>query len=195
MSKNYIPFHIDNFAEIQRSLQELYRDQYTGTSLKAFSKEWNRENFLELYDIVDQFFKDNNATISSCRFFYTPSGQKLGVHSDGDNHDPKYWALNIPIFTSKSMHWQEWFAYEGELKKASTGVYSDYTQPANPENLIMIDRLVLTAPHILRVGIFHRVVNDSNEDRLIVSIRFETNSLDQLLTRIAETASNVSPNP
>jgi hypothetical protein len=195
MNKNYIPFRIDNFAEIQRSLQELYRDQFTGTSLKAFPKDWNRKNFLELYDMVDQFFKDNDATISSCRFFYTPPGQQLGVHSDGNNYDPNYWALNIPIFTADSMHWQEWFAYDGELKKASNGVYRDYVQPANPEKLIMIDRLILTAPHLLRVGIFHRVVNNSSESRLIVSIRFQTNSLDRLLTRIAETASNVSPKP
>jgi hypothetical protein len=68
MNKNYIPFHIDNFAEIQKSLQDLYKDQYTGTSLKAFPKEWNRENFLKLYDVVDQFFKDNNATIIFSRF-------------------------------------------------------------------------------------------------------------------------------
>jgi len=195
MNKNYIRFHINNFAEIQKSLQELYRDQYTGTSLKAFPKEWNRENFLELYDVVDQFFKDNNAIIVSSRFFYTPAGKTLGVHLDGEGYNTNYWALNIPIFAAKSMHWQEWFKYDGELKQESNGVYAHYIQPLNPEKLLMIDRLMLNSPHVLRVGIFHRVVNDSAEDRLIVSIRFRTNSLYQLLTRIAETASNVSPNP
>ena len=195
MSKNYIPFYIDNFAEIQKSLQELYRDQYTGTSLKAFPKDWNRENFLDLYDVVDQFFKDNNATIIFSRFFYTPAGKTLGVHADGEKYDPDYWALNIPIFTGKSMHWQEWFEYDGELKTESNGVYRNYIQPATPENLLMVDRLLLNSPHLVRVGTFHRVINDSSNDRLIVSIRFMTNSLDQLLTRIEETASKVSPNP
>ena len=195
MNKNYIRFHIDNFAEIQKSLQELYRDQHTGTSLQAFPKDWNRENFLELYDVVDQFFKNNDALIVSCRFFYTPAGRTLRVHLDGEKYNTNYWALNIPIFVPKSMHWQEWFKYDGELKQESNGMYSSYIQPLNPEKLLTIDRLMLNSPHLVRVGTFHRVINDSSEDRLIVSIRFRTNSLDQLLTRIAETASNVSPKP
>lgn len=191
MNKNYIPFYIDNFKKIQKSLQDLYREQYTGTSLKAFPKEWSRENFLEIYDVVDKFFKDNDATFVSSRFFYTPAGQKLGTHIDGKNYNSNYWALNIPIFCGDSQHWQEWFDYDGEIENVRSGVYTDYVIPSQPEKLKLIDQLILTTPHILRVGIFHRVVNDSPENRLIVSIRFQTNMLDRLLTRIAETSSNV----
>jgi hypothetical protein len=186
MKDNYIPFFINDFSRIQKILQNHYRNEYQGTSLKAFPKEWNRENFLELYDIVDKFFKDNKSEIISSRFFFTPAGKSLGVHIDGKVQEPNYWALNIPIFCEEKDHWQEWFEYDGELQISENSVYANYILPKDPSKLKLIDQLTLTTPHILRVGVFHRVVNKSSSDRLIVSIRFNTESLDNLLNVIRE---------
>lgn len=187
MKENYIPFHVKDFKKIQLSLQDLYKDVLSNTDLKSFPKDWSQENFLDLYEIVNNFFNANNAQIVSTRFFYTPPGKSLGVHADGEWYEPMYWALNIPIFCAEDNHWQEWFDYHGDLNAIrSNSVHQHYILPNDPAKLELIDRLTLTTPHFLRVGTFHRINNQSSQGRLIASIRFETNAMRSLLSSVRE---------
>lgn len=191
MKENYIPFHINNFDRIQKNLQDRYSNEFQGTELKAVAKDWTRENFLELYDFINEFFNSHNATVVSARFFFTPAGKSLGVHADGEWYEPMYWALNIPVFCSDTGHWQEWFDYHGDLNAIrENSLYTHYILPDDPLKLELVDRLTLTTPHLLRVGTFHRVINQSSEDRLIVSIRFDCNTMGKLLNSIREQQSS-----
>jgi hypothetical protein len=165
---NYVLFPIDNFLEIQKELQHKFSGFIEGSILKTKIFEWSQENFGQLYDQVNK-----KLVVRRARLFLTPPHRILDYHIDGNRINENFWALNIPIDVPLADHWHEWYDYTGELTTMQDSVYTDYFVPADTTKLTISDRLLLTEPHLVKVGIMHRVVNNTDKNRLIVSIRFD----------------------
>lgn len=186
MIENYFPFTVDNFNTIQEELYSLYGHLTTTDQLQTNKIDWTRENFLSLYDKIEELFIGRDESVATARLFYTPPHAELETHVDGDFIAEKYWALNIPIWVDSENHYQEWFSYNGELYKDVNNVYASSIKPKNPEKLVSVDRLVLLNPHFVKVGIFHKVVNNSSQGRLVLSIRFNSKRLGKFIESLKE---------
>lgn len=182
IKSNHFPLEIENFKEIQDLLSIKYKHHLDYNLLFSESIEWSEESFPGLYKEVEQHFLKFNATVLRSRFFMTPAGRELETHIDGTKQRDDYWALNIPIVCDTHNHWQEWFDYDGEIENFSDKIYTSYIVPKNNDQLILVDKLVLNTPHFVKIGKFHRIVNQSTKPRLILSIRFSTVDLTKLIT-------------
>ena len=172
MNVNYIPFEIDNLATIQKELHSRYVNMTNSVKLQTQKVDWTKENFSSIYDPIQLLANKFNVSVTTSRFFYTPPHVELEPHIDGNVITEKYWALNIPISVDNSNHYQEWFSYNGEILIDSNQVYANSIKPKEPEKLVSIDKLLLLAPHFVKVGTFHKVVNNSDKGRFVLSIRF-----------------------
>jgi hypothetical protein len=65
-----------------------------------------------------------------------------------------------------------WYTYNGSLATDQSPVYQNSLNPAEPEKLVLADKLTLTSPHYVKVGVFHGVHNYVNHNRIVLSIRF-----------------------
>jgi len=182
IKSNYFPLEITNFKDIQQSLLMKYKHYLDHNILFSESVLWSKENFLELYLEIEQHFLKFDAKVIRSRFFMTPVGRELETHIDGTRQRDDYWALNIPILCDNSNHWQEWFNYNGEIENLSDSIYTSYIMPKNEKQLVSIDRLTLTTPHFVKIGRFHKIINQSIQPRLVLSIRFSTSNLENLIS-------------
>lgn len=172
MSANYVHFKLDNLETIQQELYAKYVDLARGDKLRTQKVEWNKENFSLLYDPIQQLATSNGVSVVTSRFFFTPPHSELEPHVDGKVITEKYWALNIPINVDRDNHYQEWFSYDGEILVDSNQVYANSIKPKESEKLVLVDQLVLLESHFVKVGTFHKVINNSNKGRFVLSIRF-----------------------
>jgi hypothetical protein len=182
IKSNYFPLEIKNFKEIQYSLSVKYKRYLSYSLLLSESVTWSEENFPGLYKEIEQHFLKFNSTVLRSRFFMTPGGRELKTHIDGTRQRDDYWALNIPIVCDTHNHWQEWFDYDGEIENLSDSIYTSYMMPKHEKQLVLVDRLTLTTPHFVKIGKFHKIVNQSTQPRLILSIRFSTGNLENLIS-------------
>ena len=125
-----------------------------------------------LYGPIQALATQFGISVATSRFFYTPPNSELEPHVDGKIITEKYWALNIPISVDIENHYQEWFSYDGELLVDSNQIYANSIKPKDPENLMLVDSLMLLTPHFVKVGTFHKVINNSSKGRFVLSIRF-----------------------
>lgn len=172
MSVNYFPLTLSNLEVIQQELYSKYSHLATGDKLQTLKIDWTPENFLSLYAPIQELVTRYGTSVRAARFFYTPNGVELEPHVDGKDITDHYWALNVPVKVESENHYQEWFDYTGEMRFDSNQVYTDSIKPKEPEKLVLIDKLLLTTPHFVKVGIFHKVINNSGHGRFILSIRF-----------------------
>jgi len=145
---------------------------------------WCRDNFGTLYDVLENKLKRFKVYVRVARFFFTNSGKRLDVHIDGTEElGHYYWAINFPIFVEKTDHYQEWYSYDGKYRRHYNETYTDSILLEEPEKIELIDKLILTEPHFVKVGIPHSISNQSDSIRLILSIRFLTynNNLIKIL--------------
>lgn len=157
------------FPEISNKLYQLHQDKFDTTTTGAVKIDWTQENFLELYDEINDLAHPRKVIIS--RFFITPGNGKLGVHVDKDLNINAY-ALNIPILADTENHVMNWFSYAGDLEYKETKTYNKSVSPAQPEKLVLQASLTITEPAFVQVGIFHNVKNNSSIPRIMLSIRF-----------------------
>lgn len=183
MIKYYLPFRVDGFDEMRKLYASKYEYLTATTQLGTQVIEWTSNNFPGLYDVVMDSIKGLDTFVIRSRFFITPPRSSLPPHVDGFYIDPKnYWALNIPIIVSDTNHWQRWFEYDDELFRLANNMYKFSLCARNPQNLRLKDKLVLTSPHFVNVGVFHDVFNNTDQHRIILSIRFAEKGLYQYVT-------------
>jgi hypothetical protein len=183
---NYTPFHIKDWKGIHKELSSKYHIPDNITSEVGTSTyDWTYENFgnfhYELTKLLSHFY----ITVKRARFFYTAPNSKLTAHVDGtDNVGHNYWAINFPIDIPLTGHYQEWYEYKGEYQEHFHRSYTESTLLKNPEDVKLIDSLILNRPYLVKVGIPHAVYNHSSNPRLILSIRFNDYSTTQLMNLI-----------
>jgi hypothetical protein len=191
---NYVPFHLANLSLIQNEVASVYRQFIDDADeLTATPVEWSTTNLPITRNTINDHLEKLGATVTRARLFLTLPNSVMAAHIDGNNVNDTYWALNIPIEVEQSNHWQEWYSYHGELLSNNNLTYTDYIRPANPNQLTVSDRLCFTTAHLVKVGTFHGVVNQTNYKRVMLSIRFSTPSIEFMLT-IAQKTCKITSN-
>ena len=174
MPNNFLPYKFDNFDKIQNQLQQKYYDESKLENFWSKQLDWNRNNFLDLYDhIEEKVCKTFSSSVAIARLFLTPPKAILSVHIDGNVYNYNRWALNIPKSVPLENHSQIWYRYNGQITPQFDEKYTDYCKPLNPELLVENERLLLNIPYFVKIGIFHAVENISEANRFILSLRFK----------------------
>ena len=185
MNNYYVPFNFPDYESVRKLLEEKYKNLLNPDKLDSILVPWTNEMFLRLYEYVEQKFKLTNTTVIRARFFNTPGNTKLDAHIDGhtgvNSVTNTYWALNLPIIIPGNNHIHEWYDYSGEYKRVHNEKYTSYISPEDPSLLVPIKTLILDKPYFVNVGHLHGVTNFSINQRLILSVRFETNNVFQFL--------------
>lgn len=177
---NYIPFHIKDWTGLHKELSSKYHSDSVGPNevnglVGTRVYEWTYENFGNFHSELTLLLTRFNIKVRRARFFYTAPKGQLNVHIDGTNQTGhNYWAINFPIHVPKKEHYQEWYEYKGEYKSSFNSSYTNSTLLENPQDIKLIDSLVLDRPYLVKVGTPHAVHNFSTHPRLILSIRFES---------------------
>jgi hypothetical protein len=191
---NYVPFDLANLSLIQNEVASVYRRFIDdAVELTATPVEWSTTNLPITRNTINNHLEKLGATVTRARLFLTLPNSTMAAHIDGNNVNDTYWALNIPIEVEESNHWHEWYNYHGELLSNNNLTYTDYIRPANPNQLTVSDRLCFTTAHLVKVGTFHGVVNQTNYKRVMLSIRFSTPSIEFMLT-IAQKTCKITSN-
>jgi hypothetical protein len=179
---NYVQLQLDDYKLIQSEVASMYRNFVDSADvLTATSVDWTATNLPVTYKVVNSKLEKLGARVTRARLFLTLPNSTMSAHIDGTSVVDTYWALNIPIEVEDNNHWHEWYSYHGELVTNSNSTYTDYIRPADPAQLVIADRLCFTTPHLVKVGTFHGVTNNSNKKRVMLSIRFNTPSIEFLL--------------
>lgn len=167
------PIQLESFEQGRILLHNKYRHQFNVNKIGASPIiKWSEENFPGIFEEIDNLAKERNVEVSRVRFFVTPKGQTLGVHTDGLQLDNFAYALNIPIVFAETDHWMNWFHYNGVISVGESATYSNAIRPKEIDKLILADRLTMLMPYYVKIGIFHSVNNFSDKERIILSIRF-----------------------
>lgn len=176
---NYIPFHIKDWTGLHKELSLKYPNDIVVPNTvngKVGTRvyEWTYENFANFYSELTLLLSRFNAKVVRARFFYTAPKGELKVHIDGSAQTGhNYWAINFPIHVPQTEHYQLWYEYKGGYKSNLDSSYAASTLLENPQDIKLIDSLVLDRPYLVKVGMPHAVDNFSTHPRLILSIRFE----------------------
>jgi hypothetical protein len=172
-SEYYKSATLESFAKAKLALYDKYKDRFDVSKQSATGLiPWSQENFPELFDEVESLALARNTKVMRCRFFVTPKQRQLLPHTDGRFIDELAYALNIPILFAEEGHYMNWYTYHGSLATDLSPVYQNSLNPAEPEKLVLADKLTLTSPHYVKVGVFHGVHNYVNHNRIVLSIRF-----------------------
>ena len=183
--KNYEPFPIEDFENIKDLLSKQYSFLCHGHSNVSKSFPWNSFTFPKLFEAVRDCVPDISLKLEACRLFLTPPKRVLQCHIDGSAINKNYWALNIPIIIPEKDHYQEWLEYSGAIADNQDATYDAYIKPAETDKKFfkIIDRVTVDRPYLVRIGTWHRVVNNTTQYRLILSLRFDQNTTEKLLDK------------
>jgi hypothetical protein len=183
--KNYEHFPIEDFENIRDSLSKQYSFLCDGYSNVSKSVPWNSNTFPILFERVRNSVSDIQLKVEACRLFLTPPARVLQCHIDGREINKNYWALNIPIVIPEQDHYQEWLEYSGAIADNQDATYDAYIKPAETDKRFfkIIDRVTVDRPYLVRIGTWHRVVNNTPQYRLILSLRFDQTTTEKLLDK------------
>lgn len=108
------------------------------------------------------------------RFYVTPAGTKMGIHIDGSS--PKVpFGLNFPVFNSADnyMNWYDIPEDQMHLFDAHKKYgYMPSFIPKKGADLKIIQSKQIDKPYFVKTDIMHNVVNNTDNDRIILSVRF-----------------------
>lgn len=134
-------------------------------------------------NILNRYFMENNINvplIRSCMLFHRPANFPQALHLDCNNDDPPKimnCAINIPIRNCEDSY-MEWYDGEYNTKvnsnKGADGIirkYLDLEWKAQPN---LIDKTIIDAPTLVRVGIPHKVTV-IDKTRSLITLRFQNN--------------------
>jgi len=168
---------LKSFPEIQNKLLTLHREKLFPIKKQAVTIVWTRENYLDLFDEINEIADEMKTSIMVSKFFITPEHDNLGVHVDSTKVSHKNWALNIPVLSHEDGHSMTWYDYHDEFKKVSDS-YNKSLQPKYVEKLVPLSTLMMEEPHYVKIGIFHGIKNPTPTPRIMLTIRFRNSFVD-----------------
>jgi len=120
--------------------------------------------------------------LKSAMFFFLKGKKHQGLHIDGfrlDRRKAADIALNVPIenCTDSRMVWYdgEYTAIENSkppLNLATNGPRTKYLELSWKGDPMLLDHVVINCPMLVRINIPHQVVNNSENRRVMLSLRF-----------------------
>lgn len=160
------------FPDIKNKLLNLHHDALYPIQKKAVDIKWSHENYLDLYDEIEDLARSLETTVTVSKFLIIPANLTTMAHVDGTFTDNMRWALNIPIVCAESNHYMSWYDYAGEYINNFNGAYRHALLAKEPNRLKRAARLTILEPHLVKVGILHSIENQNNMPRITLTIRF-----------------------
>lgn len=168
----YKKFHIDNYEEIRQQLYNFFINRF---ELVETLSGIPTDELLAAVPRLQDIFDEHNLTVSFCAGFIRSPRLAAPIHiDDGHEGSTTLLALNLPILNCKDTY-HYWF----DIPASDLGTIHDRgnTYRSMPVDfdwttLPQLDRLELTEPHLVRIDLPHNVVNDTDNYRMILSIRF-----------------------
>ena len=171
-SEFYKKIDIKCFPEIKDKLLALHYDQLYPIQKQAVDFKWNRDNFFELYDEIEDLARSLDTAVNVSKFFIIPTNWRTMAHVDGTDTNTMRWALNIPIVFAQDNHYMSWYSYSGEYVDDYNGAYRHALLAKEPHKLERVSRLTMLEPHLVKVGILHSIENLNPIPRITLTIRF-----------------------
>jgi len=158
-----------------KDLPEHYFEKEKHQTNEIFNKYVKREDFNK--DTLDWFRSNGLYLIHSMIFSYLPH-TKSAIHTDGFHDSPeskKFSAMNFSIGGSGSLEWYEPLDINNISPPLHTGVGKSPYNEIHESNARLLDSYKIKNPVLIDVDAFHRGVNDSDEHRYSLTLRWLPN--------------------
>lgn len=165
------------WVEIQNYiLEKVVPNEPPGLISKTFTL-YNQDFMLTMYKLLNGPLAKHgfvNRIPKGAILFGNGPGQSAGIHIDGyslERKNASNFALNIPILNC-DQGWMNWYKGEYDLVEDKTKEGLKLLKiewKGEPE---IIERALINEPTLVKVNVPHNVENLSNQQRLMLSIRF-----------------------
>lgn len=175
MKELFIPFNIPNFEEVQIELLNAIGHDYKESKIPhAFT--YTQMYMIEKCPKFMSWLKPRlKMPVRLYRYYITPPKSKLAIHIDGTNPTVPF-ALNIPVSGTKNTY-HSFYDTDTENIEPKTGAgYLYAMQPIDSLKLKKISELELLTPHVTNNEVLHGVVNDTDEHRVMFTVRWLVHS-------------------
>lgn len=188
MKELYIPFTIPNFENIQQEL------------LAAISHDYKENKYPHAFTYSKSYMQDTcplfmhwlspklKIPVRLFRYYVTPPGQSLDIHIDGTDPTVPF-GLNIPIIGTKNTYHTY---YETDPENLEPRIPDNYLSGTHPKDLSKLSKIVeleITRPYVLNNEVLHGVRNESDEYRVMFTVRW---LVHKILFRNVEEVMDVS---
>lgn len=185
---NNLVLPLDSFKYEQKEILNFFNDSYANALLKH--KE--QANHIGSFNIKQEFLEYSFPVLCNsirkvinegdkffARFFITLPNSKGDIHIDtakGSSMLYRNLTLNIPLTNCQST-FHEWY-------DTHQTPYTEFKHSAlywrNYDSGTLIDRYELSVPSILKVSVPHRIYNPLNSFRVVLSVRTESDTFNQV---------------
>lgn len=171
MNELFVPFHIPDFESIQQEL------------LLAIDKDYSTLEKPIAFTYPEQYMKDHCPQFMSWlmpklklpvriyRYYITPPKQSLAIHIDGTDPSVPF-ALNIPVTGTIGTKHNFYETSEDNIIKKTGPGYLAALQPKDKSKLKLVSELELVTPHVTNNSVFHGVINDTDQYRIMFTVRW-----------------------
>lgn len=171
MKELYIPFSIPRLEEITKELLTAIDHDYKEPK-KPHAFTYSTSYMQKHCPLFMSWLNPKLKTpVRLFRYYVTPPHQKLGAHIDGT--DPRVpFGLNIPLIGSKNTFHSYYDTEPDNLEYKTLNGYLGGTQPKDLSKIKKICDLEITRPYIMNNEVLHSVSNESDEYRVMFTVRW-----------------------
>lgn len=171
MKELFIPFRIPNFESIQAELLNAINHDYKKIE-KPHAFTYEENYMIEKCPIFMSWIKPKlKLPVRLYRYYVTPPKSKLSIHIDGTNPTVPF-ALNIPVTgTHRTLHTFYETSPDNIHYKTGQG-YLGAMAPKDSEKLKKLADLEITQPYITNNSVLHGVTNDTDNYRVMFTVRW-----------------------
>ena len=173
---------LSNWQAIQERFSTLM-PPVTSERIRGFDSSSEENAWLALQVLADlEQFTGKQHTLTTVMLFGQVAGNVQHEHVDGhvtDRRNDKSWALNIPIANCEQgeMFWNNGtYTLDPSINPSGLDYLEINWKEKNFQGSALID-----SPTIVRVDIPHYVINHSDKQRLMLSLRFSPDLYDTVI--------------
>jgi hypothetical protein len=175
MKELFIPFVIPDLELIQTEL------------LAAIDHDYKANEKPHAFSYYDPYMMDRcpffmswlrprlKMPVRMYRYYITPPKSKLAVHIDGVNPTVPF-AVNIPLAGTKNTFHSYYETTADNITYKTGPGYLGAAQPIDYSKLKKIVDLEIVTPHITNNSVLHGVTNDTDQHRVMFTIRWIVDS-------------------
>jgi hypothetical protein len=171
MKELAVPFTIPNFEEIQSELLAAIDHDYKVDSTHAFVYSAQHMK-IHCPKFMGWLMPKVKIPIRIFRYYITPPHTTLSAHIDGIN--PKVaFGLNIPVTGTKNTYHNYYDTPEDNLySHVPTGYLGSWLVKDQSKLTLIGEELEIMRPYVMNNTILHGVRNDSDEHRVMFTVRW-----------------------
>jgi hypothetical protein len=171
MKELAVPFTIPNFEEIQSELLAAIDHDYKVNSTYAFIYS---SQYMKIHcpKFMGWLMPKVKIPIRIFRYYVTPPYTTLATHIDGVNPKSPF-GLNIPVTGTKNTYHSYYDTSEDNMySDAPAGYLGAWLVKDQSKLKLLGEELEVMRPYVMNNAILHGVRNDSNEYRVMFTVRW-----------------------